>query len=359
MSMSAARRGPWILSLFFAGAVAALAMMMILRPAMEPRRFALDAHVEALLECLETSRADGRELCRPLAQEIAGLLGERRPRIHAETPRLTPFNVYVIGSGLVYRRPHCRKEDMDFDLVTLNVHAEDPAALAPDRRSAGFESLDFSLSEHGFLAAGTCIAVRRLPPWQFSKIVTGHYVAGQGFRWVQAFQRLPAQADPGRAMAAQAGRTAPRPPAREIESLLDCQDREGRSARSRCSTEADAVRRTLMALPPPAKTGEGAGRPGVYIVGRAIAFWRPVCSPADPANDVVTMNVYAADTAQLPQERRTTGFASSDFRLSEDGYFADGACLAVRRLPDWRVARIDMGHYDRSKGFVWLRRIHF
>lgn len=89
----------------------------------------------------------------------------------------------------------------------------------------------------------------------------------------------------------------------------------------------------------------------LHLDGTTLFYSREPCAPED-ADDRFFLHVYAVDPADLPDSRVRYGFENLDFRFSDAGRFFDGKCLVSARLPDFRIARVRTGQYDRD-GESW------
>ena len=92
------------------------------------------------------------------------------------------------------------------------------------------------------------------------------------------------------------------------------------------------------------------GRFDLYLHadGERLIYVREGCS-ADDAAPRFFLHAVPADEADLPPERRASGFANLDFSFAEAGFRHDGRCVAVRRLPDWAAA-VRTGQWVPARG---------
>ena len=67
------------------------------------------------------------------------------------------------------------------------------------------------------------------------------------------------------------------------------------------------------------------------------------------------MRALPRDPADLPEDRRGSGFANLDFwfRDGDCGYEADGRRVAARELPAYPIAPIRTGQRVRGEGERW------
>lgn len=90
------------------------------------------------------------------------------------------FDVYLDGGALVYVREACEAEDVAARFL-LRVTPADAADLPEDRRTAGFEVLDFSfphlspVHRPGMRFDGGCLVAARLPDYRVRGVETGQF----------------------------------------------------------------------------------------------------------------------------------------------------------------------------------------
>ncbi len=89
----------------------------------------------------------------------------------------------------------------------------------------------------------------------------------------------------------------------------------------------------------------------VYLLGRRLIYSRQPCRPGDNAGRFF-LHVFPVDARDLPRARRKYGFDNLDFRM-EAPKKAGGHCTAVRKLPDYPIAKIRAGQYLKSVGRLW------
>ena len=86
------------------------------------------------------------------------------------------FDVYLTEDRLTYTKEPCEPADAK-PIFFLHVFPVDHADLPRNRRQHGFDNLDFTFSQHGFLyGRDRCVASRVLPDYEAAKIRTGQYV---------------------------------------------------------------------------------------------------------------------------------------------------------------------------------------
>ena len=211
---------------------------------------------------------------------------------------------------LVYVRDGCAGSDAAAPFF-LEAYPADPAALPAGRRSA---SRDFWFGRYGFREAGRCLAVRDLPGFAVAAVRTGQRAPGGAEAWsahVPLDAAAPAAAlDPG-ALASRAERLAAAP----FEVWRD---------------------------------------------GDRLVYAREGCAEADVATRFF-LHVAPRDPADLPEDRRGSGFANLDFwfRDRDYGYEAGGRCVAARELPAYPIASIRTGQWVRGEGERWAAEAAF
>ena len=213
------------------------------------------------------------------------------------------FDVYLDGDKMIYVREQCSPEDIRTPFF-LHIVPADVADLPEDRQKYGFDNLDFDFYEFATVRRGeTCGAVRKLPNYQFTGFSTGQ-LTGSGTVWSGAFHigSLPTQ--------------------------------------------------------PPWQRAEEIGSPviqsnfDVYLDGNELIYIKQQCSPEDVLPRFF-LHVVPADVADLPDDRRQHSFDNLDFDFYQSSAVQrDGACYAVRKLPDYQFIGFRTGQFTKS-GTVW------
>ena len=104
----------------------------------------------------------------------------------------------------------------------------------------------------------------------------------------------------------------------------------------------------------------GHSRPAVrgafdvsLLQGGKLYYFRSSCRRED-AQRPFFLHVAPHVPSVLSKERRVHGFDNFDFDFNQYGYRrADGSCLAMISLPDYRIARVRTGQSDRDGGVTW------
>ena len=82
--------------------------------------------------------------------------------------------------------------------------------------------------------------------------------------------------------------------------------------------------------------------------GRALTYARAACAEADTEARFF-LHVVPEDAADLPEERRVSGFDNLDFAFGERGVRYGGRCLARAALPDYPVALVRTGQFEGER----------
>ncbi len=89
----------------------------------------------------------------------------------------------------------------------------------------------------------------------------------------------------------------------------------------------------------------------VHLLGKHLLYSRQPCRRDD--NDArFFLHVFPVDERDLPDERRQYGFDNLDFRMKKTIMRNKERCTAVRRLPDYPVAKIHTGQFT-GEGPLW------
>ncbi len=90
----------------------------------------------------------------------------------------------------------------------------------------------------------------------------------------------------------------------------------------------------------------------VYWRGKELVYIKQDCSEQD-ARTHFFLHVWPQDEAVLAADRKPHGMDNLDFLFRKYGVVLDGACVAVRPLPDYAAARIRTGQYAPERGALW------
>ena len=89
------------------------------------------------------------------------------------------FDVYLSENTLTYVKEPCVPADTEAQFF-LHLHSVEVNALPGLRQQHGFDNLDFDFDDHGAVFDGRCTAVKALPDYAITRIITGQYVLNAG-----------------------------------------------------------------------------------------------------------------------------------------------------------------------------------
>ena len=116
----------------------------------------------------------------PLRPYFANLTAYRAPIIRSD------FDVYLIYGSLIYAKSQCGEADIE-ERFFANIFPVDADVLPTRLRKRGYETIDFSFTDYGAIAAdGRCWAALSLPNYPIAEIHAGQYVAtadGYNYLW--------------------------------------------------------------------------------------------------------------------------------------------------------------------------------
>ncbi len=104
-----------------------------------------------------------------------------------------------------------------------------------------------------------------------------------------------------------------------------------------------------------AVTGHGSRGGGGFDVswrGNELIYIKQECSEQD-ARTRFFLHVWPQDEAVLAADRKPYGMDNLDFHFRKYGVVLDGACVALRPLPDYAAARIRTGQFTSEQGLLW------
>ena len=96
------------------------------------------------------------------------------------------YDVYLTSGELTYVNDSCDPAGTD-DKFFLHVTPERVDDLPSERRTHGFDNLDFDFSSNGALLDDKCVASVPLPEYPIESIRTGQFVSGEGPIWSAEF----------------------------------------------------------------------------------------------------------------------------------------------------------------------------
>ncbi len=104
-----------------------------------------------------------------------------------------------------------------------------------------------------------------------------------------------------------------------------------------------------------AAAGHGSRVAGGFDVswrGKELVYIKQGCSEQD-ARTRFFLHVWPQDEAVLAADRKPYGMDNLDFHFRKYGIVLDGACVALRPLPDYAAARIRTGQHTPERGALW------
>ena len=218
------------------------------------------------------------------------------------------FRVYLSDGAVAYLKEPCSATDAGaLSLFFLHIFPQDAANLPAERRESGFVNADFVFADYGANFDGKCVAIAPLPDYPVERIRTGQYV-----------------------------------PYRETALW---------------SAEVNANRDRYMAAYRAIASGE-YGEPAaqaayaVYRRGDSLVYAREPCAPED-IQARFFLHIFPQDAANLPAERKESGFVNADFDFAERGADLGGKCVAIAPLPNYAIERIRTGQHLRGEGQIW------
>ena len=102
-------------------------------------------------------------------------------------------------------------------------------------------------------------------------------------------------------------------------------------------------------------SGEPAARSvfDLYLDGGALIYLKQPCSEAD-ARGRFFLSVHPSDIGDLPEDRREVGHESLNFDFAPPhGALFNGKCMAILRLPDYEIAKIETGQWIPGGERLW------
>lgn len=213
------------------------------------------------------------------------------------------WDVHLYENGLTYLKSHCSSEEAD-SVFFLHVFPRDRNDLPYDRRSTGFENLDFYFGLHGAVFDGHCLISADLPEYAISSIRTGQN-SKNARSWSAHYNFA-------------------------LLEVLDVVKKVRRSARQ------PDIRSNF----------------DVYLDNGRLIYVRESCD-ADDRDLPFFLHMLPANENDLPDGREESGFDNLDFELMQKGGEYDGLCFAVVSLPEYDIASIRTGQWIRGEGNVW------
>ena len=215
------------------------------------------------------------------------------------------FDIYAYDGALYYISADCRPPAPDrADLrIFLHFFPADLVDLPTAGNEHGYENRDFWLGNRAAFFDGKCINRQILPDYPIERIATGVYLEGKAV-W--------------RADINLAGRAA----AKAVYDGIATGDYGAPVAQSYFD---------------------------LYLRDNALTYLKAPCEEGD-ADARFFLHIFPDDPADLPADRRESGFANLDFQFAEHGAYAGGICVAERELPDYPIAHIRTGQNATALG---------
>ena len=220
------------------------------------------------------------------------------------------FDIYAYDGALYYLNSACAPpapNDPNFRIF-LHIIPDDPTDLPADRREHGFENRDFWLNRHAAFFDGKCIRRRPLPNYPIANIRTGQDAAARGGPEWRAYIDLSAHT---------------------ADQALYDGIAAGDYGQPVAQSDFD-----------------------MYIRGGLLAFLKEPCKQGD-TDARFFLHIFPADLADLPADRRESGFANLDFRFADYGGRTSDKCVATLELPSYAIERIRTGQFVSGKGQLW------
>ena len=210
------------------------------------------------------------------------------------------FDVYLDDSTLYYLKEPCQREDTQTTFL-LHVFPKDLDDLLDYRREYGFDNRDFLFIERGVMFDGKCMASADLPQYDIAGFRTGSH-DDDGREWTVA---------------------------RVVQGPK------------------------LISTYPSIVSGEPIARSefDLYLNGSKLYYVKEPCGVED-VQDGFFLHVVPVDLGDLPDARKQHGFDNLDFGFDVRGVMFDGKCAASVDLPQYVIARITTGQFDRA-GRIW------
>ena len=212
------------------------------------------------------------------------------------------FNLHLQDGMLSYLKAPCSSADAERPFF-LTVHPADAADLSPKRE---FDEFIFGFAQGGKRFGGKCMINAPLPTYPIASIRTGQLIVGEGKAWEAEFF------DPA---------------------------------------YIDALYQAALASEPAARSDFD-----VYLDGKTLTYLKDPCGEGDTRGRFL-LSVHPANPKDLPENRREMGHDSLNFDFDRFGVTLDGKCLAVRRLPDYEISKIETGQWIPGGERLWTAEI--
>ena len=227
----------------------------------------------------------------------------RRARDEGQLLARSAYDLHLADNELVYIQEQCDPLDTE-PTFRVSVFPERASDLPREWREREYERFWFDFPEQGaLLEDGACVALFPLPDYPIAAIRTAQYVDGGDDLWEAAFSANP----------------------------------ERYAAAYRAVAGSEPLERGLFDL---------------HLLDGDLVYAKEPCEQADTESRFF-LHIVPEREADLPEERRESGFANLDFRFFLNGAWFDGQCAARVALPDYPIASIRTGQYVSDVGEIW------
>ena len=221
------------------------------------------------------------------------------------------FDLYAINRVLTYVKEPCNADDLEGGFF-LRFYPLSPDNLPEEWRWAGYEETRFRFLERGSLFDGKCVALVPMPDYPVLNVnAYQSYEYANKWYWGVLF---PLMAE------------------RHYSAYEAARNREP-DARAAFDLYLDRRARTLT-----------------YV--------KETCAPSDIERKFF-LHIAPKRVADLPEDRRESGFDNLDFAYLTRGVLFDGKCAAVLPLPDYAVERLRTGQFVGGEGEAWEATVAF
>ena len=239
-------------------------------------------------------------------------LSEMVDRMEQTLPVRADFDLYWRDNRLMYAKEDCGRDDTARRFF-LHITPRNVNDLPPERRRHGIDNRDFWFEEYGAGSSRKCFAIAPLPEYEIDSIRTGQFDAAGGTIWsaVVNEERL-----------------------RYLRGFVDVYEAIAAGAYGVPVIESDFR---------------------IYRRDNALVYHKPECAIGD-TDPKFLLHIIPQDAADLPSDRRESGFDNLDFRFGDYGASLVGGCVAVVPLPEYAIDSIRTGQFG-DEGAVW--RVEF
>ena len=231
--------------------------------------------------------------------------------ISRDTVVRSGFDLYASDRMLIYVKEPCESGNLKGSFF-LRFYPASPDDLPAVWRWAGYEEARFRFLERGALFDGKCVALAPLPDYPVLNVrAYQFYGYANELYWDALF---PLAAD-------------------------------GHYAAYETAKGSDPDARAAFDL---------------YLdrQARTLTYVREPCAPSDVERKFF-LHIAPERVADLPEDRRESGFDNLDFAYYTRGVLFDGKCAAVLPLPDYAIERMRTGQFTGEEGEIWEAAVAF